>query len=159
MSHTPKFVPPGVGGVLIGPGGDQLVAKISAAETGDRFSFTECTVPPQSGPPLHVHEREDEAFWILAGEVAFWVNDAKITAPAGSFVYGPRGVPHTFRNLSTTPARMLLLVTPARNFEAFYEKIGGRRADGSAPADAEIVERIMRFAPEHGIRVLGPNPL
>ncbi len=156
---TPKFVAPGVGKVLTAPGGDTSVPKITADETGDRFSAAEYTVMPQTGPPLHLHEREDEAFWILEGEVTFSVDGTKITAPTGSFVYGPRDVPHTFKNLTAKPARMLLIVTPARNFEQFYDKIGGPRPDGSVPSEPEVIDRIMKHAPEHGIRVLGPSPL
>ncbi|CAG1010244.1 Quercetin 2,3-dioxygenase [Phycisphaerales bacterium] len=156
---APKFVPPGIGPVLNGPGGDISIPKIMATETADRLSVTEHTVMPLSGPPLHVHSREDEAFWVLDGEVAFWVDGKKIVASAGSFVFGPRGVPHTFRNLRSQPSRMLLVVTPPSNFEEFYSKIGGPREDGTAPSEAEVIERIVRHAPGHGIEILGPSPL
>jgi mannose-6-phosphate isomerase-like protein (cupin superfamily) len=155
----PLFVPAGVGNVLHGPGGDRSVPKISAAQSGDRFALVEHAVAPGSGPPLHVHEREDEAFWILEGEVTFFVDEKTIVATPGSFVYGPRGVPHCFANRTRNWAKMLLIVTPARNFESFYEIIGTPGKDGGAPSDQAVIDRIMKAAPEFGIRILGSNPL
>ncbi len=155
----PKFVAPGVGPVLRGPGGDRTVPKVSAAETGDRFSLAHYEVAPGAGPPLHVHEREDEAFWILEGEVTFHVGGEVITAPQGSLVYGPRGAPHCFKNRTGAPAKMLLLVTPAQNFETFYGLIGAPGPGGAPPTDALVIERIGREAAKYGIQILGPNPL
>lgn len=154
----PRLIVPGAGEVLTGPGGDQMTVKLSAGATGDRLSLAEYDVPPGGGPPLHVHTLEDEAFWVLAGEVAFHCGGRVLEAKAGACVWAPRGVPHTFKNRSGTASRMLVLVTPAANFEAFYAKIGSPGPSGP-PTDAEVIERIQRHAPEHGLTMMGPNPL
>jgi mannose-6-phosphate isomerase-like protein (cupin superfamily) len=49
-----------------------------------------------SGSPLHVHHRESEWFYVLDGELIVWVGGQAVRAPAGSFVFGPQGTPHTF---------------------------------------------------------------
>ena len=77
----------------------------------------ETLAPQGAGSPLHVHHREDEWFYVTEGELTFWVGGEVIDAPAGSFVYGPRGVPHTFM-VSSPEARFLLVTEPA-GFESF----------------------------------------
>jgi uncharacterized cupin superfamily protein len=51
--------------------------------------------PRGTGSPLHVHSREDEWFYVIDGELTLWVDGETIVAPAGSFVFGPKGIPHT----------------------------------------------------------------
>ena len=72
------------------------IIKASGETTGGRCAIIEHLAPRGAGSPLHVHSREDEWFYVLDGELTFWVGGRIINAPAGSFVYGPRGVPHTF---------------------------------------------------------------
>jgi mannose-6-phosphate isomerase-like protein (cupin superfamily) len=68
--------------------------------------------PPRLIAPLHVHYSDDEAWYVLEGTLAFRLGDQEIEAPAGSAVFAPRGVPHTFWNPDSTPARYLLIMTP-----------------------------------------------
>ena len=91
--------------------------KASAETTGGRVAVIEHLAPRGSGSPLHVHHREDEWFYVLEGELTFWVGGEVIVAPAGSFVYGPRDIPHTFI-VSSDEARFLLVAEPA-GFEGF----------------------------------------
>ncbi|HEX2839235.1 MAG TPA: cupin domain-containing protein [Phycisphaerales bacterium] len=153
------IVQPGEGQLQMGPGGDKSYPKITAAQSGGLCSLTEHHVPPGAGPPLHVHAREDEAFWVLEGTVSFIVGGTVIEAKAGSCVFGPRGTPHTFRNRTNVWAKMLLIVTPPKNFEDFYAGISAPGADGGPPSDALVMERIGRLTPLHGITILGPSPL
>jgi mannose-6-phosphate isomerase-like protein (cupin superfamily) len=73
--------------------------------------------------PLHVHHRDDEAWYVLAGTLAFRLGDDEFEAPQGSAVLAPAGTPHTFRNAGTVDARYLLVMTPkvARLIEALHE--------------------------------------
>jgi hypothetical protein len=82
-----------------------------------------------------------------------------LLAGAGCCVFGARGTPHTFKNRTATPARVLMVVTPPGNFEAFYARMMGPAEDGGAPSPAEIQRRITVYGAEHGIEILGPNPL
>ena len=70
--------------------------KASAETTDGRVAVIEHLAPQGAGSPLHVHHHEDEWFYVTEGELTFWVGGRVIEAPAGSFVYGPRDVPHTF---------------------------------------------------------------
>jgi mannose-6-phosphate isomerase-like protein (cupin superfamily) len=86
---------------------------LDAEATGDAYAFFDELTDPGSGPPLHVHEREDEAYFILEGQFEFRVGEQTITAGPGDFMLAPRGVPHTFRNVGSSPARKLALAWPA----------------------------------------------
>ncbi len=158
MTHA-MIVQPGSGPVLYAPGGDLSVQKLNAVQSGGTYSLAEYTVVPGAGPPLHRHAHEDEGFWILEGVVSFHADGTTTDAPAGTFVFAPRGTAHTFKNRGASNARMLLMVSPPGNFEAFYAKIGARSSGGGVPSDQEMIERIMKHASEHGIEILGPSPL
>lgn len=87
------------------------VIKATAADTGGRVSILEVTEPPDAITPLHVHHREDEAFWILEGSATFDIGDTQIEAHAGDYLFGPRGIPHRYA-AGEQGCRMLFIVTP-----------------------------------------------
>ena len=159
----PKFLAPGQGPAMPGPAGVQMVLKLTASETNDVISITEYHCPPGDGPPLHRHTREDETFYVIEGAVTFHIGEPGaaqiIDAPAGSTVFGARGTPHTFKNRGTTTAKLLLIVTPPANFETFYARMMGPAEGGGAPSPAEIQRRVVVYGAEHGIEIMGPNPL
>src|SRR5205809_690186 len=76
--------------------GGLAVIKTSREATDGRVFVVEMLAPRGAGSPLHVHHREDEWFYVTDGELTFWVGGQVIDAPAGSFVYGPGEMPHTF---------------------------------------------------------------
>jgi quercetin dioxygenase-like cupin family protein len=131
--------------------------KASRETTGGRVAVIEHLAPQGSGSPLHVHRNEDEWFYVTEGELTFWVGGRVIDAPAGSFVYGPRGVPHTFE-VASPQARFLLVTEPA-GFEAFMREMGEpARALTLPPADLQPPDpaRLGAAAAEYGIEILGP---
>src|SRR5215475_6680749 len=75
---------------------NRMTIKATAASTGGAFGLVESLVAPGFSPPLHVHHREDESFWVLEGEVSMQCGERTFRATAGSFVFLPRDVPHTF---------------------------------------------------------------
>ena len=81
----------------------------------------EAIVPPGGGPPPHVHSREEEGFYILEGEITFQIGDERVVAKAGVFANMPVGTPHSFKNESSKPAKMLISVAPAGLEELFFE--------------------------------------
>src|SRR6266487_1955282 len=91
--------------------------KASHETTAGRVAVIEHLAPQGAGSPLHVHHREDEWFYVTEGALTFWVGGEVIDAPAGSFVYGPRDIPHTF-DVVSDEARFLLVTEPA-GFETF----------------------------------------
>jgi quercetin dioxygenase-like cupin family protein len=132
-----------------------VILKATGATTGGQLAVIEQLAPAGAGSPLHVHEREDEAFYVLDGEMTFWVGGQVTKATAGAFVYGPRGIPHTFTVTSPT-ARFLLMAQPA-GFESFVKALSEPAKTRTLPtASAPDVERLARVAAEYGIRILGP---
>jgi hypothetical protein len=94
---------------------------------------------------------------VIEGELTFWVGGRVITAPAGSFVYGPRDVPHTFM-ISSEQARFLLVLEPA-GFEEFVRAAGEpaqRLAIPPAATEPPDPARLAALAAEYGIEILGP---
>jgi quercetin dioxygenase-like cupin family protein len=137
--------------------GQLVTIKSSSESTAGRVGVTETLAPRGSGSPLHVHHNEDEWFYVIDGELTFWVGGQVITAPAGSFVYGPRGVPHTFI-VSSEQARFLLVVEPA-GFEGFVRALGQPAQELVMPPPATEppdVATMARLAAEYGIEILGP---
>ena len=100
---TGNMVPAGAG-----PAGDPRL-KASQPSTGGALSVFETCVG--AGPPLHVHDREDECFYILDGELSIRCGGDAFGAAAGSFVLLPRGRPHRFW-AADRPARLLLIAVP-----------------------------------------------
>ena len=85
-------------------------------------------------PPLHHHDF-DETFYVLEGELTFQLGDDVFTRDAGELAFAPRGVVHTYANLSGAPARVLLVITPA-GFERYFDQIAARIAGREPPAEA-----------------------
>ncbi|QQO35368.1 cupin domain-containing protein [Bradyrhizobium diazoefficiens] len=83
------------------------------------MSIIEARVPVNSGPPAHFHKERDELFEILEGTFRFRVGDDQFDAPAGTSVVIPRGVGHTWANVGTNQARILLIFTPG-GMEEFF---------------------------------------
>jgi quercetin dioxygenase-like cupin family protein len=149
---TPIAQQPGAGEHLWFFGG---LMTIKAA--GDSALVTEQTAPRGSGSPLHVHHNEDEWFYVLEGELTIWVDGETHLAPAGSFVLGPRDIPHTFI-VSSEMARFLLVTEPgdfAGFVRALAEAAPGPELPPGPPTPADM-ELVMKTAAEYGLEILGP---
>lgn len=140
---------------------NQLMSALAESEdTGGRLAVFEILFPPDSGPPLHVHEREDEAFYVLEGGLSVRMGSEEFEAPAGSFTFQPRGIPHTFRSFSDG-ARVLLLVIPG-GFEGYFRALSRPAEAMTLPpprppgpeqmvrVEATLVEHGCRFVPDEG---------
>ena len=132
----------------------QLMSTLAEGEdTGGRLTVFEILFPPDSGPPLHVHEREDEAFYVLEGSLSVRMGEEEFEALAGSFVFQPRGIPHTFRS-SSDGARVLLLVVPS-GFEGYFRALS-RLAEAmtlpppAGPPSPEQMAAMEAALAEHG---------
>lgn len=134
-----------------------VTIKATAESTNGRVAVIEHLGPRGSGSPLHVHHNEDEWFYVTEGELTFWVGGRIIVAGAGSFVYGPRDIPHTFA-VSSDQARFLLVTEPA-GFENFVRALAvpaERLGIPPAPTAPPDMEEMQRLAAEYGIEILGP---
>ena len=137
--------------------GQLVTIKASADTTAGRVGITETLGPRGSGSPLHVHHNEDEWFYVLEGELTFWVGGTTVTAEAGAFVYGPRGISHTF-TVSSDQARFLLVVEPG-GFENFVREIGEPARELTLPpagGEPPDLERLTVIAARYGLEIMGP---
>lgn len=149
--------------IHVGPGegeafsavGDVYRVLVSGEQTGGIYALSEIRVSPNNGPPPHVHSRDDEAFFVLDGEITFQIGDQTIVGKAGCFVQGPRGIPHAFRNHGTSAARMLVFVMPA-GFENFVKEFAQRIPSFDSPPippTQDEIEKLMATAPKYGIQI------
>jgi quercetin dioxygenase-like cupin family protein len=133
-----------------------MTTKASIAETGGAYSLTEHLVTAASNPPMHVQIDEDEAFYILEGEVEFEVDDQVVTATPGTFAFVARGAPHLFRVLTET-ARMLVICSgkPFDNLEDFFAGMGEPATERALPQPAAPdVDRLAALCARTGIELV-----
>lgn len=136
--------------------GSLAVIKATAAQTGGLITVIEVSEAAGVEAPLHVHHQEDEAFWILEGEVRFEVGGETFEASAGDFLFAPRNIPHRFV-VGDSGCRMLFILTPG-GFDAFVMASSEPAATrtlpppGGAEPDWETLEPIIRA---HGCEMLG----
>ena len=136
--------------------------KATGEETGGRYTLIEVLEPQGAEVPLHVHHNEDEAFYILEGEMTFYVGEETIKAGPGSFLFGPRDVPHTY-TVDSGPARLLFLLTPA-GFEGFIRETSEPATSTTLPPppeeppDEAEMEELMAIAARYGNEIVGPPP-
>jgi mannose-6-phosphate isomerase-like protein (cupin superfamily) len=137
--------------------GTLMTIKAGTAETAGQFSLIEQTLPLGFAPPLHVHHAEDEAFYILEGSFTFYCGDQTLAAPAGSFVYLPKDLPHSFR-VDQAPARLLQWTIPA-GFERFHVEVGEPAPQLTLPPPGPpAVDKLLALAPNYQVEILGPPP-
>ena len=111
-------------------------------------------IPPGFASPYHVHHLEDEAFYVLEGEIAFVCDGKWIKAGPGAYVFGPREIPHGFKVAGSAHARMLILCAPA-GFERFVLEMG---EDLNAPMAQPDMAKLIALAAKYKIDILGPLP-
>lgn len=139
--------------------GDVYRFLVTGEDTNGKYALWEDIVLPGGGPPPHVHSREEEGFYILEGEITFTVNGEPKVAKAGTFANMPVGTPHSFKNESNKPARMLISVAPAGLEQMFFE-VGVPLAAGATtalPPTHEEIERLLVAAPKYGIEIRLPG--
>src|SRR5215208_757935 len=115
----------------IGMVGDTYTILLSGEDTAGRYCLIDMHVPPGGGPPPHRHDFE-EMFSVLEGELEFTFRGAKSVARAGDTVNIPANAPHSFGNVSGSPARLLCMCTPAGQ-EQFFLAVGDPVASRTSP--------------------------
>lgn len=146
---TPIVLQPGEGPTVEGPVGGPLTFKLRGEQSNGKVAVLENALPPGQGPPVHTHAYEDEAWYVLEGELRFVVEAEEWTLPAGSFVFVPRGATYTFQNVGAHPARMLVIFTPA-GLEAFFERVA------AIPGDTDVLDAYRSVGRRFGVDVVGP---
>lgn len=122
--------------------------KISSKDTDGQLSVFEYTGLGKTGPMLHVHLHQDEIFTITEGEYRFVVGKDTHHLKAGQTIFLPRGIPHTWIQLSDR-GKMIYLLQPAGKMEEFFSYMNNLKERPSA-------EEMDRIHAEHGMKVVGP---
>jgi quercetin dioxygenase-like cupin family protein len=136
----------------------RITVKAGPDETGNAFSQFEVDDPRGSGPPLHVHHNEDEAFYLLEGQVTMFVGDERIDLEAGDYCFGPRGVPHAYL-VRSERARMLVTISPSGS-EQLFVSLGVPVTGAEPPTDTVMppMPEMARLFAAYGAEILGPPP-
>ena len=149
---TPDFRP-----ILIDAGNGRTFTMLgttmrligTAADTGGLYTVIEQVTPAGWGPPRHVHSREDEIFYILEGTYELHVGDERQTVSTGASAILPRHVPHGFRNVASTPGRLLSVITPG-GLEEYFLAVA---KCSPPPNPAQLVQLARPF----GLALLPPG--
>lgn len=115
-------------------------------QTGGVLSLSETRTPAGSGPPVHLHEREDEMFFVLEGEFSVTIGEETSTAGPGTFIFAPRGVPHAY--VANVPSRHLTIVSPP-GFERFLADAGEAAIAGP--------QAVAAVAARYGVTMPSPS--
>ncbi|MDQ0322711.1 mannose-6-phosphate isomerase-like protein (cupin superfamily) [Pararhizobium capsulatum DSM 1112] len=124
------------------------VIRMMAANTGGSLGMLEAFVPPGGGPPLHIHDREDEFFRVLSGRFGFWCAGDYLELGAGGCIALPRGVPHRFQNVGKVEGHLMVVVMPG-GFESFFPIV--------ELGKPQTPEEIASIAAEFGLTFLPPE--
>ncbi|MEI9811488.1 MAG: cupin domain-containing protein [Acidobacteriota bacterium] len=145
---APLVVEPGQSrtGAPIELTGHSIDIKALGEDTGGQFAIGFLTAPPMTGPPLHVHSREDEWFYVLKGELLFQVGDEFIVAGPGTSLFAPRDIPHTWQNFGPETVEAIGLITPP-DAQGFFLDSRTLRQD---------VATLGALGTRYGIRLVGP---
>jgi quercetin dioxygenase-like cupin family protein len=130
--------------------------KAAGTDTRNQYSVFEAVITKLAEPPLHIHHREDEAWYVLDGKLTFHVGDLVIEAVPGTFAFAPRDIPHRF-TVDVEPTRVLVTTSPGGNFEKFVEAAGVpvESSRGPLPIDPP---KLIELSEKYGIELLGPPP-
>lgn len=140
---------------------DTLVTiRVAHAEATDGISVIESFAPCGDSPPLHIHQTEDEVFYVLAGQFRFRLGEEDLRLTAGETLIAPKGVPHTYRVESPEDGRWLVVTTHG-DFERLVRSFSrpAERPELPTPSGPPMPDRAEALAAaclEHGIELVGP---
>ena len=158
LTHKRTLTKP-TDGRTIAVSGDVYRFLAVGEDTDGNYALWEAVVPPGGGPPPHVHSREEEGFYVIEGEITFEIGGERLVAGAGKFANMSVGTPHSFKNESDRPAKMLVSVAPAGLERMFFEV--GQPVDQGAttapPMTKEEIEKLPVVAPRYGIEIRLPH--
>jgi quercetin dioxygenase-like cupin family protein len=138
--------------------GTLMTVKARGEQTSGGFALIEQVAPAGFGPPLHVHKLDDEAFYVLEGEIAVTCGDKTWRVGTGGFVLLPRGIPHGFSVSETAPVKLLQITTPSQ-FERFAIEMGEPAKQLALPPPSEPdFGRLVAVMGKYGYELAGPPP-
>jgi mannose-6-phosphate isomerase-like protein (cupin superfamily) len=137
MSNPFQLIPPDTGTVLTAG----IICKVSSASTNGAYTVLELSLPAGAGAPTHIHQREDEVFYILEGTCEILINGESHLAETGAMVVLPKQTTHAFRNPGVTPNRILITATPGGLDTYFQELAQIQPNDPEAAQKAALINQ------------------
>jgi mannose-6-phosphate isomerase-like protein (cupin superfamily) len=141
--------------------GEQFTWKTTGAATGNVMDFGELSLDPQVTVPEHIHHAHDEAYYVLSGAYRFKVGDEIAEASAGTFVFIPRGTPHTWANVGPEPGRVLFMYTPGgmagffKELEPLIPDMMAGMAD-MAKMEPNVLAKLEEISKRYQYEIVGP---
>lgn len=134
------------------PAGEDVIVKASGNESSGHYDLLEFTIKPGPGiTPLHVHRDNEEAIYVLEGELTVQLGeDLHILGP-GAYAMASRGVPHTYRNSGNKPAIVLFTYMPGNHWQMLEEA-----AEVGPVKDESDIERLLPILKSYGVEMVGP---
>jgi quercetin dioxygenase-like cupin family protein len=129
------------------------IYKATGAETAGSFSLWEAVFPPGAGAPPHTHDREDEAFYVLRGEllIEFEGETAPRRVGPGGFFFGARRQRHALRNISDQPAHALVLSAPSCGLDQMFAELAA-----ATTTRAPGTEKLAAITARYGVTIESP---
>ena len=155
IAPRPYLLRPGEGDSVWSLGG-RFTTKLRDVDVDGRFALVEALATRATEPPLHIHHREHEAWYVLDGQLTLHVADAVLTATTGAFAFAPMGIPHTF-TVDVEPTRVLVFAAPA-GFERFATELGVPAVGDEPPPGLALpgLDVLGPVAERYGIEIVGP---
>jgi quercetin dioxygenase-like cupin family protein len=140
--------------------GSLMTVLVDGSETKRQFALMEYRAKPGNEPPPHVHELEDEALYILEGEIEAYQGDEVVTLGPGECLFAPKGTPHAWYIL-TPHLRMLIMVQPSRS-DQYFRQMGSPTLSMELPSDGVTYamsdpEHAISVGRQYGIKILSPE--
>jgi mannose-6-phosphate isomerase-like protein (cupin superfamily) len=126
---------------ILSVSGNDITVKIEGNKTNNAYSLFELSVPPAVGAGLHIDKDWDEFWHVMEGTFAFTLNGEQIELNAGGFAYGPKGIPHSFKNVGETTGKLVML-TKSSGLEKFFKAVHEASLHGRP--DKEAFVKMMR---------------
>ncbi len=148
----------GTGPMFLGPG-DTYTFLATTAETDGVYFVLEGLVPPDAGPPPHIHHDQVETFYIVEGQLEVMMGDEVREAKAGDFLHVSKGTAHSFINRSQTTAKIIATFVPAGKADQFFREALEETTDRHAtppPLDDAMIQRMLAAAERNGVEILPP---
>jgi quercetin dioxygenase-like cupin family protein len=158
--RSPRFIPPGGGLSIWWMGDDKITFQATSVDTNGAYAFWVDDPPGHVGPPKHVHSREEEGFYVIEGQVQFRAGHVNAILSKDSFIALPKGIPHSWINISTGQAKLVTFTAGAGN-EGFFLTLGAPGVGPAGPRATLPLEEINQRTRRYGVTYMEAtdNPL
>jgi mannose-6-phosphate isomerase-like protein (cupin superfamily) len=158
--RLPKFVSPGGGLSIWWMGDDRITFQAISTDTGGAYAFWVDEPPGQVGPPKHVHSREEEGFYVIEGQVEFRAGHIDAVLTKDNFIALPKGIPHSWLNITTGDAKLITFTVGAGN-EGFFLTLGAPGLGPAGPRETLPLREINARTRRYGVTYIEAtdNPL